>query len=103
MSLFKLALRSLVHYWRSNIAIVLCVGVAVAVLTGSLVVGDSFKGSLRSLALQRLGEIDHAVIAGNFFFREQLADDLLGPSARRLDLGRILGRGQRQNARFLSE
>ena len=32
--------RSLLHYWRTNVAVVLGVAVAAGVLGGSLVVGD---------------------------------------------------------------
>ena len=40
------------------------VAVATAVLTGALLVGDSVRGSLRDLTLQRLGRIDSALVAG---------------------------------------
>ena len=48
---------------------------ATAVLTGALLVGDSVRGSLRSLSLDRLGKIDSLMIA-NRFFRTDLATDL---------------------------
>jgi putative ABC transport system permease protein len=70
-----LAQRNLTHYWRTNLAVILGVATAVAVLTGALLVGDSVRASLRELALQRLGRTD-LIIAGNNFFREQLAADL---------------------------
>ncbi len=68
-------LASLSYYWKANLAVVAAVAVACAVLTGSLVVGDSVRGSLRDLTLDRLGEID-AVFLGEGFFRELLAADL---------------------------
>jgi putative ABC transport system permease protein len=71
----QLILRGLAHYWRTNIAVVLGVATAVAVLAGALLVGDSVRGSLRDLVLQRLGHADRAVLAPGFF-REALADDL---------------------------
>src|SRR5262249_44093847 len=46
-----------------------------AVLTGALLVGDSVRGSLRSLVLERLGRIDYALVSEKFF-REDLAHDL---------------------------
>lgn len=46
--------------------------VAAAVLSGALVVGDSVRGSLRDLTLERLGEIDLALQAASFF-RQDLA------------------------------
>jgi putative ABC transport system permease protein len=66
---------NLKYYWRTNLAVILGVATAVAVLTGALLTGDSVRASLRDLALQRLGKTD-LVIAGNNFFREQLAADL---------------------------
>ncbi len=56
-------LASLRHYRRSHAAVVLGVAVATAVLTGGVVVGDSLRGSLRDLTLERLGRIDHALVA----------------------------------------
>jgi putative ABC transport system permease protein len=70
-----LVLRGLAYYWRTHVAVVLGVSTAVAVLAGALLVGDSVRGSLRDLALQRLGRVDLA-IASSGFFREALASDL---------------------------
>ena len=49
---------------------------ATAVLTGALVVGDSMKGSLRQLVLDRLGRIDAALVTPHFF-RERLVESLV--------------------------
>jgi hypothetical protein len=68
-------LRTLAHYWRINLAVALGAAVATAVLTGALLVGDSVRGSLRELTLDRLGRIDLALV-GERFFREELAADL---------------------------
>ena len=73
-------LRTLVHYWRMNLAVVAGVAIATTVLTGALLVGDSVRGSLRHLTLERLGAVDHA-LAGQRFFREELAD-LLAEDSR---------------------
>jgi putative ABC transport system permease protein len=70
-----LILRGLAYYWRTNLAVVLGVATAVAVLAGALLVGDSVRGSLRDLVLQRLGRTDHVVMSTGFF-REELAADL---------------------------
>jgi ABC-type lipoprotein release transport system permease subunit len=71
----RLAVRSLTHYWRTNAAVVAGVAVAVTVLSGALLVGDSVRGTLRDLVLQRLGATDLAVVSTDFF-RSRLADDL---------------------------
>ncbi|HEX8189780.1 MAG TPA: ABC transporter permease [Pyrinomonadaceae bacterium] len=73
--MLKLVLRNLGYYRRTNAAVVLGVGVAVAVLAGALLVGESVRASLRGLFLQRLGRATHVASAPNFF-RERLADDV---------------------------
>ena len=75
MTTLQLVKRNLVYYWRTNLAVVLGVATAVAVLAGALLVGDSVRASLRDLFLQRLGNSSYA-IAGPGFFREQLAADI---------------------------
>ena len=75
MASIPLTRRSLAHYRRTHLAVVAGVAVAVAVLTGSLLVGDSVRGSLRQLALQRLGAV-HWVITSSVFFREALAGEM---------------------------
>ena len=75
MRMRSLVLRGLTYYWRTNVAVVLGVATAVAVLAGALLVGDSVRGSLRDLVLQRLGRADQ-VVSSVGFFREGLADSL---------------------------
>src|SRR5579859_2231016 len=75
MRTVTLVRRSLSYFWRTNIAVVLGVATAVAVLAGALVVGDSVRASLRDLVLNRLGKTDTVISAANFF-RESLADEL---------------------------
>src|SRR5262249_35433553 len=75
MNFAKLINRNLIHFWRTNLAVILGGATAVAVLAGALLVGDSVRASLRDLALARLGKTDF-VITGQGFFREQLAGDL---------------------------
>jgi putative ABC transport system permease protein len=71
----QLAIRNLTFFWRTNLAVVLGVAAAVAVLAGALLVGDSVRGSLKDLFLQRLGNTDQIVMA-NGFFRDALAGDI---------------------------
>jgi ABC-type lipoprotein release transport system permease subunit len=51
------------------------VAVGTAVLTGALLVGDSMRGSLRDLTLDRLGQIDEVLLVPRYF-RAALADEL---------------------------
>src|SRR5687767_8151602 len=75
MSFRRLIIRGLLYHWRTNLAVILGVATAVAVLAGALLVGDSVRGSLRDLVLQRLGRTDHVVVSTGFF-REELAGRL---------------------------
>jgi len=74
MSSLTLILRSLAYHMRLNAAVALGVAAATAVLTGALLVGDSVRGSLRHLALDRLGDID-SVLLTQRFFRAELANE----------------------------
>ncbi|OHB67613.1 MAG: hypothetical protein A2V70_03445 [Planctomycetes bacterium RBG_13_63_9] len=75
MSALRLIVASLVYHWRTNLAVACGVGAGTAVLTGALLVGDSMRGSLRHLTLDRLGQIDEALLTERLF-RVDLADEL---------------------------
>src|SRR5215475_3311748 len=75
MQFSQLLKRSLLYYWHTNLAVVLGVATAVAVLAGALLVGDSVRKSLSDLVLQRLGKTSY-VVNSNGFIREQLAADI---------------------------
>ena len=72
--------RSLIYYWRVHLGLLLWTAVATTALTGALLVGDSMRGSLRDLALERLGQIDYALLAAHFF-RSDLTTELPGGHA----------------------
>lgn len=80
MSLRTLLLRSLAYHRGIHLAVILGVAVGAAALTGALLVGDSVRGSLRDLTLDRLGDIDHALVADRYF-REELASQVDGQAA----------------------
>ncbi|HVQ38110.1 MAG TPA: ABC transporter permease, partial [Pyrinomonadaceae bacterium] len=75
MRIGQLLKRNLSYFWRTNLAVVLGVATAVAVLAGALLVGDSVRSSLRDLFLQRLGNTD-SIVTSSSFFRDQLAADI---------------------------
>jgi hypothetical protein len=75
MSLFRLLLRTLLFHWRGNLAVLLGALVGSTVLAGSLLVGDSLRGSLRDRALRQLGWVDQALVTPRFF-REGLAGEI---------------------------
>jgi ABC-type antimicrobial peptide transport system permease subunit len=68
--------RSIWFHRAIGLAVALGVAAATAVVCGALLVGDSMRGSLRELTLQRLGAIDAAVIPGTFFNAGKAASDL---------------------------
>jgi len=63
----RYAFRSLWFHRKLAISVSLGVATAATVITGALIVGDSMRGSLRSLTIDRLGRIDQLVIPGGFF------------------------------------
>jgi putative ABC transport system permease protein len=71
----RLIWRSLTHHARSHLGVVLGAAVGSAALIGALLVGDSIRGSLRHMALARLGEVTVALESGDRFFRDKLADE----------------------------
>lgn len=77
--------RSLLHYWRPHIVVMLAVAVSTAVIGGALIVGDSVRASLRQMTLGRLGGISH-VLHTPRFVREQLAADIAASALTIQDL-----------------
>ena len=75
MSRLRLILLSFLHYRRMHAAVGAGVIAGTAVLTGALLVGDSMRGSLRDLTLDRLGRVDYVLSTGPFF-RTELASEL---------------------------
>jgi len=76
MNAWTLLRRNLRFYWRTHLGVVLGIAVSTAILVGALVVGDSVRHSLKSLALSRLGKVHLAMVPQNRYFRAKLADDL---------------------------
>jgi ABC-type antimicrobial peptide transport system permease subunit len=72
MTSWKLARRSLLFFLRSHLGTVAGAAIATAVLTGALLVGDSVRGSLREMALARIGKIDFALSSGDRLFRSSI-------------------------------
>jgi putative ABC transport system permease protein len=74
-----LVFRSLLFFRRSHFSLALGVAAATAVIVGALVVGDSVRGSLRRLVLQRLSNIV-AILQSRHFF-DPAAIDPIEPSS----------------------
>jgi putative ABC transport system permease protein len=73
--MLRLLLRSLLWYRRTHLLVLIAVVVSTAVIAGSLITGDSIRGSLRQMTLSRLGRVSH-ILHSPRFVRQQLAEDL---------------------------
>jgi putative ABC transport system permease protein len=71
MSGIRLLLRNLRYHWRTNVAVVIAVVAGTAVIVGALIVGDSVRGSMRRMTLDRLGKVDDVLVAPSFFDEER--------------------------------
>ena len=71
MQTTRLTKRSLAYYWQTNLIVVLGVAIAVSVLAGALLIGESVRASLRNLSTRRLGKTDDVILSAGFF-RDQL-------------------------------
>lgn len=71
--MIRLILQSLRHYRRQHLSLALGVALSAAVITGALIVGDSMRYSLESIAARRLGQITHTVTAVDRYFTDSLA------------------------------
>jgi len=76
MTRLTLIYRSFILYLKANLLVVLGVAISTAVLTGSLIIGDSVTYSLEQSAFCRLGTTTHAVSTADRYFRSQLAGEL---------------------------
>ena len=84
MSKLRLLIQNLLYFRWANLAVLAGMAVATAVLTGALMVGDSVRGSLRALAVQRLGPVDYALVATRFF--EQSLGDRIAKSGEQFQV-----------------
>ncbi|MGK0185001.1 MAG: putative ABC transport system permease protein [Verrucomicrobiales bacterium] len=75
MSFWNLVKRGITYYWRWHIGLLIGVAITSAIVSGSLIVGDSVRATLKRQNDQRLGKVDVALIGGDRFFTEQLVAD----------------------------
>jgi putative ABC transport system permease protein len=76
MNYWNLYVRNLWHFRKQHLASVSGMMVAIAILTGALIVGDSVRYSLHYINHARLGNIRYTVNAHGRFFRQALADSI---------------------------
>lgn len=73
MSTLSFILSSARHYGRAHLGLLFGAFLASAILSGSLLVGDSVKASLRRVAELRLGQVHAGIIGGDRWVTEKLA------------------------------
>ncbi|MEM6472879.1 MAG: FtsX-like permease family protein [Planctomycetota bacterium] len=64
------------HNRRTYFAVALGVAVATSVIVGALLVGDSMRGSLKALTIERLGTIESVTAPGGFFAADKIGERL---------------------------
>jgi ABC-type lipoprotein release transport system permease subunit len=72
--MLSLVLRTILHFYRWLLPVAAGVAVCSAVIVGALLVGDSMRGSLTHIAMDRIGVIDRMVIAPRWFREEALGN-----------------------------
>ena len=76
LSKFNFILRSILHYKRANLIIILGVAISSMVLTGTLIVGDSVDHSLAMTTELRLGNVGYSFSGIDRYFSKNLAVDI---------------------------
>ncbi len=71
--------RGLRHYWRWHLSLVTGVALASAILSGSLVVGDSVRATLQNIGDERLGRAEIAVLGGERFLTVETLERIDAP------------------------
>jgi len=74
MTLRTLIFRSLRFHWRSHLGVLLGAAIGSAALIGALVVGDSVRGSLQAMAMERLGHIQFILPGKDRMFSDTLGE-----------------------------
>ncbi|MDC0316391.1 FtsX-like permease family protein [Verrucomicrobia bacterium] len=76
MTTWSLVLKSFRYYAKSHVGTIFGVAVGAMVLVGALLVGESVKGSLRSMAEARLGKVELTLSSNDRLFRAKLAEQI---------------------------
>ncbi|MCY3004984.1 MAG: ABC transporter permease [Planctomycetota bacterium] len=81
--MLSLVFRTIAHFYRLLLPVALGVAISSAVIVGALLVGDSMRGSLRFIALDRIGSIQRMVVAPRWFHQSalQTAQSSSGPGS----------------------
>ncbi len=77
MTRLALILKGARYHWRANFGAVLASAAGCAVLVGALIVGDSVRYTLHTMAVERLGKIDTVLLGQDRFFKDDLDTKIL--------------------------
>ena len=76
MNRLQYIFKSFIHYFKANLLVALGVAISAMVLTGSLIIGDSVRHSLKQATFYRLGETTHLVSVVERYFRQEMAAEI---------------------------
>lgn len=76
MTRLQFIIKSFIHYFRANVLVALGVAISAMVLTGSLIIGDSVRYSLKQSTFYRLGNTTHQVSVRERYFRIDMAAEI---------------------------
>ncbi|MDX1283662.1 MAG: ABC transporter permease [Draconibacterium sp.] len=76
MTKLQYIIKSFLHYFKANLLVALGVAISTMVLTGSLIIGDSVRHSLKQATFYRLGETTHLVSVTERYFRQKMANEI---------------------------
>ncbi|MEO5804468.1 MAG: ABC transporter permease, partial [Verrucomicrobiota bacterium] len=102
MNFGTLIARSLRFHARSHLGTLLGTTIGSAILIGALAVGDSVRGSLREMALARLGKTDFALVSNDRFFRAKLSEDLSATNFQTAAALQLLGTSANEDGSALA-
>jgi ABC-type lipoprotein release transport system permease subunit len=74
MTVLRYVFQCVRHYWKGHLGLCFGAFLAAAVLSGSLLVGDSVRASLRRVAEARLGKVAVGLVGGDRWFTAALAE-----------------------------
>ena len=76
MNILRLSYKGFIYNWRLSFCLLLGTLLASSILTGSLLVGDSVKKTLKSNAFERIGKIHTALSCGDRFITDDYVETL---------------------------
>ena len=76
MNILRLSYKGFIYNWRLSLCLLLGTLLASSILTGSLLVGDSVKKTLKTKAFERIGKIHTALSCGDRFITDDYVETM---------------------------